>query len=123
MNDLEIDLATQLAEALAEVERLKQRVQLGADIIEAKDKHRAELEAEVERLRGTPQGDMQGGVWGTYVERLDRAEAEVERLQTLNEKVENLWEGEKAEVERLRAGIGHCAGCDGHDIDLTKEKA
>jgi multidrug resistance efflux pump len=51
MNDLEIDLATQLAEALAEVERLQQRVAELEDQGLEDRRYMETDEAEVERLQ------------------------------------------------------------------------
>jgi predicted nucleic acid-binding Zn-ribbon protein len=102
VNDLEIDLATQLAAALAEAERLRAELRDAETLIEdLRDgvKLIEEYRAEVERLRAYTKYAEQFG------EELGKARTEVERLRHVEQVLEAQYVEKEAEVERLR-GLG-----------------
>ena len=100
MNDLEIDLATQLAEALAEVERLQERDDRTSRSYLLLRTERDGLVTEVERLQRLVETvDRQRIANGDEVERLQR-ELHQARAEWFEEK-KRARESE-TEVERLR---------------------
>jgi DNA repair exonuclease SbcCD ATPase subunit len=115
----------------AEVERLTQRVQLGADIIEAKDKDRASLSSEIEELNK----ELREAKRNAYPRHGQKLESEIERLrEELREAEARKDNAEKAfavreeqlgeavaEVERLRAELAEAKRI--IRADLAKEEA